>query len=367
MSLVDRGMTVVIQSTPIKVLVVDPSAALRTRVTRAFGALQDFQVPVSAHDTNSAREQIRTHQPDVILVALDMPRQDAVPFIEQLRENYPVPVFVIAPPGQRAGRQAQSAFAIGALEAFMRPSELDRETIKRFVDQMAGSIRIAVRRARPVRQKTVQNQAASFSWSGLGIVPRRHVIAIGASTGGTEATLALLMAMPPGAPPMLIAQHMPAGFTKSYAQRLDRLTPHHVREADREQPLLPGEVLVAPGDYHLKVYAKGTRLVARTSQSEPVNLHRPSVDALFDSVADVVGSQAIGFILSGMGADGAAGLLRMRQAGALTFGQSKESSVVYGMPQAAARLDAVITEAAPQDLPQRMATAWREQHANAAS
>jgi two-component system chemotaxis response regulator CheB len=314
---------------------------------------------VTASDTRTARERIRSHKPDVILLSLDLHHQDAMPFLSRLREYYPVPVLVMGASGLRAGRQAQSAIANGALDAFVRPDDLSPASLEAFAVRVVEAARVAARKARPRPATPTEGKAPEFVWSEVGIDPAQHVIAIGASTGGTEATLALLRALPSDGPPILIVQHMPPIFTRSYAARLDRLTMHHVREAGSRQVLKPGEAWVAPGDYHLAVSRVANGWIASTNQGPAVNLHRPSAEVLFSTMAKHVGDCGIGFILTGMGADGAEGLLQLRRSGGLTFGQSRASCVVYGMPCAAAQLGAVISEAAPDNLPQLLVETWR--------
>lgn len=316
----------------VRVLVVDDSPTMRGLISAALGRDPDIEVIGTAADPLEAREAIKRLNPDVITLDIEMPNMNGLEFLEKIMRLRPMPVVMVSTLTQAGAEVTLAALEMGALDAVGKPSA-GVTAMTAFAD-LNEKVKVAARsrvRAKgpvePARPRTGYRADAG------------HILAIGASTGGVEALVAILSAFPADCPATVITQHMPATFTRSFAARLDRVSAASVQEATDGAPLTPGKVYLAPGGAtHLEV-SGGTprcRLVA----SDPVSGHRPSVDVLFRSVARV-GRPMTGVILTGMGRDGASGLLEMRQAGARTLGQDEASSVVYGMPRIAYEIGAV--------------------------
>jgi two-component system, chemotaxis family, protein-glutamate methylesterase/glutaminase len=331
---------------PIKVMIVDDSPTVRAVLARALSDEADIIVIGEAKDPYEARELIIEFRPDVIILDIEMPRMDGLTFLRKLQAHYPVPVIMCSGVASGTSHAALKAIELGAIDFVAKPSAGGNEALKRLGEDLADKIRaaaIAMRNRPLVPAPPVTRR--SFQTAGLH--PGRYVVAIGASTGGTEAIKELLSNVPSDFPAVAIVQHMPAGFTKSFADRLNQSSSLTVTEAVDGDILEPGKVLVARGGIQMSVGRIGNRLRIVYGTDDLVNRHCPSVDVLFDSVAQYVGSRAVGVLLTGMGADGAKGLLNMKERGAVTIGQNHESCVVYGMPKVAAEIGAVQHTATP--------------------
>ncbi|RQZ60299.1 chemotaxis response regulator protein-glutamate methylesterase [Burkholderia sp. Bp9004] len=327
----------------IKVLCVDDSALIRSLMTEIINSQPDMEVCATAPDPLVARELIKQHNPDVLTLDVEMPRMDGLDFLEKLMRLRPMPVVMVSSLTERGSEITLRALELGAVDFVTKPRVGIRDGMLDYAEKLADKIR-AASRAR-VRQAP-QPQAAARAASGQPAAPMvnnplvstEKLIIIGASTGGTEAIREVLTPLPPDAPAVLIAQHMPPGFTKSFAQRLNGLCRIAVKEAEHGERVLPGHAYIAPGHAHLLLARSGANYIAQLSDEQPVNRHRPSVDVLFRSAAQHAGKNAIGVILTGMGRDGAAGLLDMKRAGAHTFAQDEASCIVFGMPREAIAL-----------------------------
>lgn len=323
-------------SAPIKVLSVDDSALIRSLLTAIVDEQSDMQMVATAPDPLVARELIKRHNPDVLTLDVEMPRMDGLDFLEKLMRLRPMPVVMVSSLTERGSEITLQALELGAVDFVAKPKIGVREGMLEYGGEIVDKIRAAARarlRKTPVSPAPRALKAPYSSSEKLFIV--------GASTGGTEAVRELLMPMPSDAPAILVTQHMPSGFTASFARRLDSLCRITVKEAEHGERVLPGHAYIAPGgDTHLLLARSGANYVIELSDAPPVNRHRPSVDVLFDSAAKHAGANAIGILLTGMGKDGAAGLLRMRQAGAKTLAQDEASCVVFGMPREAIEIGA---------------------------
>ncbi len=336
---------------PIKVLIVDDSPTVRAVLARALSGEEDIHVVAKAKDPYEARECIIQSRPDVIILDIEMPRMDGLTFLRKLQAHYPVPVIMCSGVAAANSQAALTAIEWGAIDFVAKPSGGGSEALVHLGEDLAYKIRAAAI-AMPVRPHVPASSVTRRrTLRSAGLNPESHVIAIGASTGGTEAIKTLLSHVPPDFPPVAIVQHMPAGFTKSFADRLNQFSAMTVTEAVDGDLLEPGRAFVARGGIQMSLARVGGRLRIVYGTSDLVNRHCPSVDVLFDSVARDVGGRAVGVLLTGMGADGAQGLFNMKQRGAMTIGQDQASCVVYGMPKVAAEMGAVEQVVAPADVP----------------
>jgi two-component system, chemotaxis family, protein-glutamate methylesterase/glutaminase len=330
------------QARRIRVLVVDDSALMRQLLTHILGSDREIEVAGTAPDPLLARDKIKELNPDVLTLDLEMPRMDGLTFLEKLMALRPMPVLVVSTLTQKGADAALRALELGAVDYVAKPRvdiqngvcELGAELIAKV--KAAAVARISARRRAETSAKPIVFDH-KLSTEG-------RIVAIGASTGGVEALQQLLTGLPANIPATLITQHMPPGFTASFAKRLDGRCAMSVSEAIDGARALPGHVYIAPGNVHLELVRSGAHYFCRLQDGPRVSGHKPSVDVLFNSFAAVAGKNAVGVILTGMGSDGAAGLLRMRQAGARTLGQDESSCLIYGMPKAAKLLGAVETE-----------------------
>ncbi len=329
---------------PIRVLVVDDSALVRQLLTAVLSEDPGIEVVGTASDPYRARDQIKRLRPDVLTLDVEMPRMDGLTFLRNLMRLHPMPVVMVSSLTEKGAEATLDALALGVVDFVTKP-KLD---IQDGLTALAEEIRAKVRAAASARIFPASSRpAARMAARGPREVPvRRHLrttdrlIGIGASTGGTEAIRELLCALPPDAPGVVIAQHIPAAFSGPFARRVDKLAAITVKEAEHGETVLPGHAYVAPGGRHLRVRRSGGRYVLHLGDDDPVNHHRPSVDVLFASLAEAAGPNAVAALLTGMGSDGARGLLALREAGARTFAQDQASSVVWGMPGEAMRLGA---------------------------
>lgn len=331
----------------IRVIIVDDSQVMRDIIAQIVNANADMEVAATAQDPFDAREKIKALSPDVVLLDIEMPRMDGLTFLERIMRLRPMPVVMVSTLTVAGGKATLRALELGAVDFVTKPSaRIDELAMERFAEDIAATVRIAAASAPAIaRRAPAAPPAAGAPAVALGAAARHAVVAIGASTGGIEAITTVLCGLPAGMPPMLIVQHLPQPFTRLFAARLDTLCPFRVKEAAAGDILHPGHVYIAPGNQHLRLARGVSGLVTQLSGDALLNGHRPAVDHLFNSVASHAGRNAVGVILSGMGADGATGLLRMREAGAMTVGQDAATCVVYGMPRAAYELGAVAKQA----------------------
>ena len=339
----------------IKVLVVDDSALIREVLTRMLTRDGDINVVGTATDPIDAREKIKTLNPDVVTLDIEMPNMNGLQFLEKLMRLRPTPVVMVSTLTKKGASETLLALELGAVDFVAKPSAEFEGGIEAFGSGLRDKIRAAAKS--DVRGRSASRAEAPKVAVKTAAAPEGSLIAIGASTGGVEAIRAVLVQMPIDCPPIVIAQHMPAGFTGRFAARLDELCTIKVVEAEDRMPLLPGHAYVARGDYHLRVERSSGQLKCRLTQDELESGHRPSVDVLFESVAKTVGAMAVGAILTGMGRDGARGLKLMRDAGAYTVGQSQASALVYGMPRVAFEEGAVVEQAPVEAIAARLANA----------
>jgi len=313
----------------IKVLCVDDSALIRDLLTEIINSQPDMEVVAVAADPLQARDLIKIHNPHVLTLDVEMPRMDGLDFLERLMRLRPMPVLMVSSLTQAGSEITLRALELGALDFIAKPQMGIRQGMLEYSELIADKIR-AAQEAIAAQPKPGAPRPAVLK---APLISSEKLVIIGASTGGTEAIRAVLEPLPANSPAILIAQHMPGGFTKSFAERLNRLCSIVVKEAEDGERILPGHAYIAPGTAHLKLVRSGANYVARLDDGLPVNRHRPSVDVLFRSAAESAGRNAIGVLLTGMGRDGARGLLEMRQAGAFTFAQDEASCVVFGMPR----------------------------------
>lgn len=338
---------------PIKLLIVDDSALVRKLLSEMLSKDRDIEIVGTATDPYAARERIKQLNPDVITLDVEMPRMDGITFLENLMRLRPMPVVMVSSLTQKGADVTLRALELGAIDFVTKPkvdvagslSDYAEELIAKV--KMAAGARVNARVSPSPKPHALNSLTAEKRRSADAVLPASsgkrvlrttdRIIAIGASTGGTEAIRELLQTLPPDAPAVVISQHIPAAFSKPFAERMNRCSAMSVCEASDGQYILPGHVYIAPGDQHLLVERDGARYRCRLSDGPHVNRHRPSVDVMFRSVAQNVGLNAMGVILTGMGDDGARGLKEMLDAGAPTIAQDEATSVVWGMPGAAVK------------------------------
>lgn len=322
---------------PIKVLCVDDSALVRRLMSDIVEAASDMTMVATAPDPLVARELIKRHNPDVLTLDVEMPRMDGLDFLARLMRLRPMPVVMVSTLTERGSDVTLKALELGAVDFVTKPQFRGGDDLSEY----AGLVADRIRAAASARPRLSRPPAAVSARPGLVRAHPDTLFVAGASTGGTEALRELMVPMPASAPPMLVTQHMPAGFTASFARRLDSLCQITVLEAEHGQPVRPGHAYIAPGgDRHMSVARRNGRYVIELHAGEPVNRHRPAVDVLFQSAVRAAGARAIGVLLTGMGQDGAHGLLALREAGARTLAQDEATCVVFGMPRAAIALGA---------------------------
>lgn len=336
----------------LRVLVVDDSAVARELIARGIGADPGIEVVAAAADAYQARDAIEEYEPDVMALDVEMPRMSGLDFLRLLMPQYPMPVVVMS----AIGANVFDAMQAGAIDFVTKPEGSSPQAFQGFVNELVVKLKIASTARVKLQQGRQHAARRTGSLSG-----KHNLLAIGASTGGTEAIQELLMDLPADVPPIVIVQHMPPLFTRMYAERLDRTLSLSVREALDGDGLRSGCVYIAPGDKHMRVIRSGDTYRVRCEQGAKVSGHCPSVDVLFESVAKAAGKRAVGVILTGMGADGAGGLLQMRGQGARTFGQDAASCVVYGMPMEAWKRGAVEEQVPLSELADRIVDVLRDE------
>ncbi|WP_350304375.1 protein-glutamate methylesterase/protein-glutamine glutaminase [Photorhabdus viridis] len=322
----------------ITVLCVDDSALMRQIMREIINSHPDMEVVACAPDPLVARDLIKKHNPQVLTLDVEMPRMDGIDFLEKLMRLRPMPVVMISSLTAKGSEITLRALELGAVDFVTKPQLGIREGMLAYSELIAEKVRTAAQAKLSVQTTTPVN-FAPLSFKPL--LSSEKLIAVGASTGGTEAIKNLLQPLPVTSPALLITQHMPPGFTRSFAERLNKLSQITVKEAENGERILPGHAYIAPGDRHMELCRNGADYQVLITDTPAVNRHRPSVDVLFRSVAKFAGRNAVGVLLTGMGNDGAAGLLEMKQAGAYTLAQDEASCVVFGMPRAAIQMGAV--------------------------
>jgi two-component system chemotaxis response regulator CheB len=342
----------------IKVLIVDDSALIRSVMTEIINNQPDMEVVAVAPDPLVARELIKQTNPDVLTLDVEMPKMDGLDFLEKLMRLRPMPVVMVSSLTERGSEITLRALELGAVDFVTKP----KMSIQSGMMEYAELITDKIRGASKARVRTMARTAPTSERAEDGTLPpvrnplmsSEKLIIIGASTGGTEAIREFLVQMPSDCPGILITQHMPEGFTRSFAKRLDGLCKISVNEAAGGERILPGHAYIAPGHSHLLLARSGANYVTQLDQGPPVNRHRPAVDVLFRSAAVYAGKNAVGVILTGMGKDGAQGMLEMKTAGAYNFAQDESTCVVFGMPREAIAVGATHEVAPLQELPAKV-------------
>ncbi len=332
------------QRKKIRVMIVDDSILARTIMRDGIKRYANIEVVGEAVNATDARSKIPVLKPDVITCDVEMPGMNGIDFVKSILPNHPIPIILVSSLDLRVF----DALAVGAVDFVRKPDSMNGK--ERFIEALANKIMIASRSR--VRKMPTPTPALSgmSRLTFANSVSNEIIIALGASTGGTEATLDVLKRLPANTPGMVIVQHMPVGFTKMYAERLDRNCALSVKEAETGDIIKPGQVLIAPGDKHMRVVKTGTHYTVNCQIGAKVSGHCPSVDVLFNSMAENVRCRMAGIIMTGMGSDGAKGLLAMKQKGAFTIGQDKDSCVVYGMPMVAYNIGAVNVQASCENI-----------------
>ncbi|HCY62944.1 MAG TPA: chemotaxis response regulator protein-glutamate methylesterase [Oxalobacteraceae bacterium] len=341
-----------------KVLIVDDSALIRSVMKEIINSQPDMEVVGAAPDPLVAREMIKQTNPDVLTLDVEMPKMDGLDFLEKLMRLRPMPVVMVSSLTERGSEITMRALELGAVDFVTKPKMSIQHGMLEYTELITDKIRTAARarvKAAPPRLPAGSVQpVTSLPPLRNPLTSSEKLIIIGASTGGTEAIKEFLLQMPSDCPGILITQHMPEGFTRSFAKRLDSLCRIAVSEAAGDERILPGHAYIAPGHSHLLLARSGANYVTRLDQGPPVNRHRPSVDVLFRSAAICAGKNAVGVILTGMGKDGAQGMLEMKQAGAYNFAQDEASCVVFGMPREAIAVGAADEVGPLNELPARV-------------
>ncbi len=329
----------------VKVIIVDDSALIRALLNEVLASDERIDVVGCACDPYEARELIKQRSPDVITLDIEMPRMNGIAFLKNLMRLRPMPVVMISTLTQEGAPATLEALELGAVDFVPKPKDEGGAALARYAHVIIQKVLCAATanisaRAELSEDQSIQTREEFKLIGSKNRLSPGFICAIGASTGGTEAIKEVVGALPECSPPVVAAQHIPAVFSTSFARRLDQNSAVSVFEAEHGQKVENGCVYIAPGDAHLRLKRVGEQYVCQLSQDDPINRHRPSVEALFDSVAQCAGSKAIGVLLTGMGSDGAQALLRMKQIGAMTVAQDQDSSVVWGMPGAAVKLGA---------------------------
>ncbi len=325
-------------SKEIKVLIVDDSAFIRVLLTQIFQSDDSINVIATAEDPYDAREKIKKYSPDVITLDVEMPKMDGITFLKNLMRLRPMPVVMVSTLTQAGADITLQALSLGAFDFVAKPTSDVKESIKELSQELIGKVKAAAQCNIHAVEKNIIPEGSALTIDDKKI--NKKLITIGSSTGGTEALQAVLKPLPTNLPPIVMAQHIPDLFSSSYAKRLNREIAIKVEEVRGPQKLEAGHAYLAPGHMHMKVKEKGNELWAFLSDEDPVNRHKPAVDVLFDSINEPLAKSCVAFILTGMGSDGAKGLLRLKQMGSTTFVQDKETSIVWGMPGSAFKMGA---------------------------
>ncbi len=327
----------------IRVLIVDDSALIRGVMTEILSEDPAIEVVGAAPDPYVARDKIKTLAPDVLTLDVEMPKMDGLTFLQKLMAARPMPVVMVSSLTDKGAATTMQALETGAVDFVTKPTVDIQHGLEDLARQITSKVKAAARVM--VKKRTPQADCSerikTLAAQSAMIKTTDTIIAIGSSTGGTEALRELLEVLPPNTPPILMTQHMPERFTKTFADRLNELCQIGVKEAEEGDSVLPGQALLAPGNYHMELRRSGARYYVTLNQEPPVNRHRPAVDPMFQSVAKFAGANSVGVILTGMGNDGAAGMLEMKKAGAFNLAQDEASCVVFGMPKEAIKAGGV--------------------------
>jgi len=359
---------------PLRVLIVDDSASVRQVLTEIVGAEPDMEVMGTASNPYFAAERMRDEVPDVIISDIEMPRMDGITFVQKLMSQRPIPVVICSSLAEAGSKMAMQALEAGAVEVIAKPQVGTPQFLLEARTRITDAVRAASQaKPRARRQSTISHQEKLTADA---VIPgpagrpidrtTDKVVVIGASTGGTEALRQILEPLPVDCPGIAVVQHMPAGFTSAFAKRLDGLCRIEVREAVTGDRLMPGLALIAPGNHHLLLQRSGAQYHVEVREGPLVTRHRPSVDVLFRSAARSAGANALGIIMTGMGDDGARGMLELRQTGARTIGQDEATCIVYGMPKEAMKAGAVEAELPLGRIPAEIVRFAHEQHSRVA-
>lgn len=336
----------------ITVLIVDDSAVVRRILKEILSSDKDIEVVGTAMDPFIARDKIKKLHPDVLTLDVEMPKMDGISFLRNVMRLRPMPVVMISSLTQQGADIALEAMSIGAVDYISKPKLDVAHELASYAEEIIEKVKTAAK-ARVLPNVSENTSIDSTKLKSVGLLDKlrsskpqgklkttEKIIAIGASTGGTEAIKEILMSMRPDSPSILIAQHIPKAFSTAFSKRMDSISPMAVCEARDGQHVLPGHAYIAPGDQHLMLVREGARYYCKLDDGEPCNRHKPSVDVMFRSIEEAAGDNAIGVLLTGMGADGARGLKQMHDAGSKTIAQDENSSVVWGMPGEAVKLEA---------------------------
>lgn len=355
------------QKKKIRILIVDDSAVVRQALTEIFNSDPDLEVMAAAADPLIAAQRMREQAPDVIMLDVEMPRMDGITFLQKIMTQHPLPVVICSSLTEENSGSALKALEYGAVDIIQKPKLGSRQFLEeskiRICDSVKAAVQAKLRRlsARPhIEPKLTADAMMPKPKTNAMIETTEKVIVVGASTGGTEAIRIFLEKMPLDAPGIVIVQHMPENFTKSFAARLDSICRVSVKEASDDDTVITGRALIAPGNYHMLLKRSGARYYVEIKSGPLISRHRPSVDVLFRSAARYAGPNAVGVIMTGMGDDGAKGMLEMKESGAYTIAQDEATCVVYGMPQEAVKLGAVKTIQPLENIPDKVLRQCRE-------
>ena len=334
---------------PVKILIVDDSAIVRQALLQIFSRDARFQVIGTAADPLFAISRIQMERPDVITLDIEMPRMDGLSFLKKIMAQHPIPTVIISSFAPKDSNLAIKAYEYGAIDVLLKPDLSNQANIDAFQYKVCDTL-MAAAHSKPFRKSGSAEMTVYPKFSADAVLPKHlpvasglrtnHIVAVGASTGGTEAIRVFLEGLDMRCPGIVIVQHMPEVFTRSFADRLNQICQIEVKEAENNDIVRPGKALIAPGNKHMILKKTGENYFVSLLDGPPVNRHRPSVDVLFRSVAQVAANKGVGILMTGMGNDGAAGLLEMREAGAFTIAQDEKSSIVFGMPKEAINLGA---------------------------
>ncbi|MEE9337453.1 MAG: chemotaxis response regulator protein-glutamate methylesterase [Methylococcaceae bacterium] len=332
----------------IRLLIIDDSALIRQMLTQIFNSSNDIEVVGSAVDPIAAREKIKKLNPDVLTLDIEMPRMDGLTFLRNLMRLRPMPVVMISTLTEKGAAVTLEALELGAVDFVAKPKVDVSNSLNAYAEDIIAKVRMAARaKVRPLQEKKKVVQVPSFANKVVQSSPAKNhfkttdkIIALGSSTGGTEALKEVVAGLPRNTPAIVVSQHLPVSFSVSFAKHVDEATEMTACIAQNGQQILPGNIYIAPGDQHLLVVRDGARYICQLNDGPPINRHKPSVEVMFRSVAQNVGKNAIGVMLTGMGADGSKTMLEMKEAGSVNIVQDEASSVVWGMPGEAFKLGA---------------------------